>query len=284
MGDSRGPKSEHKQNQLSFLEHLEVLRWILMRIVIVLTVFATVVFIYREFVFQQIIFASQRMDFVTYVQLCKLSEFLHFHVPQIFDATSLCFDAIDPFFLPGKMTGKFMTTMLVSIIGGAIIAFPYIIWEFWRFVSPALYPTEQKNARGLVFFSSVLFLAGILFGYFIINPLSVHFLIGFDMGVENVKELYPINSFMGIVASTTLATGVMFELPVMVYFLSKAGLVTPEGMRKYRKHAFVATLLVSAIITPPDVFSQILVSIPIVILYEMSIFISKYVNKKANKI
>lgn len=284
MSDNRGPKSEHKQNQLSFLEHLEVLRWILMRIVIVLTVFATVVFIYREFVFQEIIFASQRMDFVTYVQFCKLSEILHFHLPQIFDAKALCFDPIDPFFLPGKMTGKFMTAMLVSIIGGAIIAFPYIIWEFWRFVSPALYPKEQKNARGLVFFSSVLFLGGILFGYFIINPLSVHFLIGFDMGVDNVKELYPINSFMGIVASTTLATGVMFELPVMVYFLSKAGLVTPEGMRKYRKHAFVATLLVSAIITPPDVFSQVLVSIPIVILYEMSIFISKYVNKKASKI
>ena len=112
-----------------------------------------------------------------------------------------------------------MTAMLVSVIGGAIVAFPYIIWELWRFLKPALYPKEQKSARGIVFFSSVLFLCGILFGYFVINPLSVHFLINFDFGINNIEELYPLNSFMGIVASTTLATGLMFELPVLIYFL-----------------------------------------------------------------
>lgn len=274
---------EGKHNEMTFLEHLEVLRWILMRVFIVISVFAIVVFIYRDFVFQEIVFASQKMDFVTYQKFCEASTFLNELFPDIVDADAMCFNPIDAKFLPGKMTGKFMTAMLVAIIGGIIIAFPYIIWEFWRFLKPALYPNEQKSARGLVFFSSLLFISGILFGYFVINPLSVHFLIDFDLGLEKgeINDLYPLNSFMGIVASTTLATGVMFELPVMVYFLSKAGLVTPEGMKQYRKHAFVITLLVAAIITPPDVFSQILVSIPIVILYELSIFISRYVKKKS---
>lgn len=281
MGNTSGPNTQHKHNQMTFLDHLEVLRWILMRVVVVLIGFATVVFIYREYVFQNIIFASQKMDFITYTKFCDFSGFLNSLLPDLVDSDSMCFEPIQAKFLPGKMTGKFMTAMLVSFIGGAIIAFPYIIWEIWRFLKPALYPKEQKSARGIVFFSSVLFLFGILFGYFVINPLSVHFLINFDFGINNIEELYPLNSFMGIVASTTLATGLMFELPVLIYFLSKAGIVTPEGMRKYRKHSFVGTLLLSAIITPPDVFSQVLVSIPIVILYEISIFISKSVNKKS---
>jgi sec-independent protein translocase protein TatC len=191
----------------------------------------------------------------------------------------MCFDPIDPKFLPGKVTGKFMTAMLVALIGAVIIGFPYILWELWKFLKPALYPKEKKSARGIVFFSSILFACGIFFGYFIINPLSVHFLIGFDLGTETL-DYFPMNSFMGIVASTTLAAGVMFELPVLVYFLSKAGVVSPEGMKKYRKHSFVATLIIAAIITPPDVVSQVIVAIPIVILYELSIFISRSVNKR----
>lgn len=280
MSNDNGPNQGSKSNQMSFLQHLEVLRWILMRVVCVILVLAVVVFMYRDFVMTEIVFASQSMDFITYEWFCDFSMLLNEYFPDFFEKDAMCFEPIDPYFLPGKMTGKFMTAMLVAFIGGAIIAFPYIIWEFWRFLKPALYPKEQKKARGMVFFTSLLFMIGILFGYFIINPLSIHFLVGFEMGFDKVVDQYQLASFMGIVVSTTLATAVMFELPILVFFLSKAGIMTPEFMKKYRKHAFVLTLLISAIITPPDVFSQILVTIPVVILYEISIFISRAVNKK----
>ena len=279
MADSSGPNSGNKHNQMSFLEHLEVLRWIFMRLVIVLFVIACVVYVFREFVFHEIVMSSKDMDFWTYEKFCQISHYFHDLWPSFIEEDVMCFDAINPKFLPGKVTGNFMTAMIVSLIGAIIIGFPYIIWEFWRFLKPALYPKEKKSARGLVFFSSLLFMCGVLFGYFIINPLSVHFLIDFDLGFPT-ESLYPMTSFMAIVASTTLAAGIMFELPVLVFFLSKAGIVTPEGMRKYRKHSFVATLVLAAIITPPDVISQIIVAIPIVILYELSIFISRRVNKK----
>jgi sec-independent protein translocase protein TatC len=273
----KGSKSKH--NKMSFLDHLEVLRWIFMRIVIVLFVIACFVYLYREFVFHEIVMASKDMDFWTYTKFCNISHQLNSIWPNFIQADVMCFDTINPDFLPGKVTGKFVTAMLVAMIGAFIISFPYILWEFWRFLKPALYPKEKKSARGLVFFSSLLFLGGILFGYYIINPLSVHFLIGFDMGYETLNH-FPMNSFMAIVASTTLAAGVMFELPILIYFLSKAGLVTPDVMKKYRKHSFVATLILAAIITPPDVISQIIVAIPIVVLYELSIFISRWVNKR----
>lgn len=279
MTNNSKKKSKSKQNQMSFLEHLEVLRWIFMRIVIVLFVIACFVYFFREFVFHEIVMASKDMDFWTYIKFCNISHRLNSIWPNFIEADVMCFDIINPDFLPGKVTGKFVTAMLVAMIGAFIISFPYILWEFWRFLRPALYPKEKKSARGLVFFSSLLFLAGILFGYYIINPLSVHFLIGFDMGYETLNH-FPMNSFMAIVASTTLAAGVMFELPILIYFLSKAGLVTPDVMKKYRKHSFVATLILAAIITPPDVISQIIVAIPIVILYELSIFISRWVNKR----
>jgi len=279
MTDTSKQKSKSKHNQMSFLEHLEVLRWIFMRIVVVLFVLACVVYIFRDYVFQEIIMASKEMDFWTYNQFCNMSYSLNKIWPSFIDSDVMCFEPINPEFIPGKVAGKFVTAMLVGFIGAVIIAFPYILWEFWRFLKPALYPQEKRSARGLVFFCSLLFSAGILFGYFVINPLSVHFLIDFNMGYQ-VLDYYPINSFMAIVASTTLAAGVMFELPVLIYFLSKAGIVTPEVMKKYRKHALVATLILAAIITPPDVISQIIVSIPIVILYELSIFISGWVNKR----
>ncbi len=279
MTDNSKKNSKGKHNQMSFLEHLEVLRWAFMRIVIVLFVIACFVYLFREFVFHEIVMASKDMDFWTYTKFCHVSHYLNNIWPNLIQADVMCFDTINPDFLPGKVTGKFITAMLVAMIGALIIAFPYILWEFWRFLRPALYPKEKKSARGLVFFSSLLFLVGILFGYYVINPLSVHFLIGFDMGYETLNH-FPMNSFMAIVASTTLAAGVMFELPILIYFLSKAGLVTPEVMKKYRKHSFVATLILAAIITPPDVISQIIVAIPIVILYELSIFISKWVNKR----
>lgn len=281
MSRDQQPNSEHKQNQMTFLEHLEVLRWILVRIVSVILVFSIVVFSFREWIFGHIIFAPMNIDFWTYDVLCRSTGYLHEYFPSIIDAETGCFAELTLKVTAPKMTTEFMTALLVAFIGGMIFSFPYLIWEIWRFIKPALYNKEQKRARGIVFFTSLLFGMGILFGYFFIAPLSIHFLGNFSVA-DTVVKLPSLNSYMGILASTTLAAGVMFELPILVYFLSRAGLLSPEFMRKYRRHSFVVALLLAAVITPPDVFSQLLICVPIVILYEISIYISKFVvkNKK----
>lgn len=264
---------------MSFLEHLEALRWLIVKVLAAVIVGAVFVFIYIKSVFEYIIFAPLKSDFLTYRALCKATNWLHTQLPNVMDADTGCLDEIAVTVISPQMTTEFMSAMLVSFIGGIILMFPFIIYQFWLFLKPALYKKEEKNARGLVFWTSLLFTAGILFGYYLIAPLSINFLGNFSVS-STVVKMPSINSFMGILASTTLASGVVFELPIVVYFLSRVGLVSPEGMKKYRKHSFVGTLLLSAIITPPDVFSQILVSIPIIILYEISIFISRFVHRK----
>ena len=270
---------EEKANQLSFLEHLEVMRWMLMRIVIAIMIFGIAVFSYTDYLFDKVIFAPLHTDFWTYEKLCWATHKLNELVPSFFNADAGCFEALSLKVIAPKMTTQFMTALLMAFIGGIIFAFPYIIWELWRFIKPALYGKEQKRARGIVIWTSALFLMGILFGYYFIAPLSIHFLGNFAISTQ-VENLPRLNSYMGILASTTLAAGVMFELPVLVYFLARISLITPEFMRNYRRHAVVVTLLLSAIITPPDIFSQILISIPILILYELSIYIAAFVVKR----
>ncbi len=279
IGSSEG---NTEQNQMTFLQHLEVLRWVLMRVVSVVFAFSILVFVFKEYIFDNIIFAPMKADFWTYINLCKATNYLHDLIPSVIDADTGCFSTLNMDVIAPKMTTQFMTAMLVAVIGGLIFSFPYIIWEVWRFIKPALYSKEQKGARGMVFFTSLLFLAGILFGYYFIAPLSIHFLGNFSVS-KNVTNLPSLNSYMGILASTTLAAGIMFELPIFVYFFTKIGLLTPTFMKNYRKHAFVLTLLLAAIITPPDVFSQILICIPIFLLYEVSIHISSFVIKKKEK-
>jgi sec-independent protein translocase protein TatC len=177
------------------------------------------------------------------------------------------------------MAGQFSTHIMVSIVAGFIVAFPYVFWEIWRFIKPALHSNEKKHARGAVFFSSLLFLTGVLFGYFVIVPLSVHFLGNYSVS-EQVLNQINLGSYISTVTSVVLAAGIIFELPVIIFFLSKAGLVTPSFLRKYRKHAIVLILILAAIITPPDVFSQILVSLPLILLYEIGILISKRITAK----
>jgi sec-independent protein translocase protein TatC len=181
-----------------------------------------------------------------------------------------------------KMAGQFMTHIWVSIIAGFIIASPFVFFEFWRFIKPALYDTEKKYAGGAVFFTSVLFLMGILFGYFLIVPLSVHFLGTYNVSGEVTNQIN-LKSYIGSVTSISMAAGVVFLIPIFSYFLSKVGILTPQFMKTYRKHAYVVMLLISAIITPPDVFSQIMVCFPLVFLYEIGIFISRRVVKKREK-
>jgi len=177
------------------------------------------------------------------------------------------------------MSGQFSTDMMVSLIAGLILASPFVFWEFWNFIAPALHNNERKHAKGAVFYISSLFMSGILFGYYMIVPFSIHFLGSYHVS-EQVSNQINLTSYFSTVASITLATGIIFELPILAYFLSKIGLVTPGFLRKYRKHAIIIILIVAAIITPPDVFSQTLVSIPLILLYEASIFISAFVKKK----
>ena len=257
--------------EMTFLEHLEELRWHLMRSLIAILVVSIGVFLAKDFVWHNIILAPSRLDFWTYQMLCKAGEWLQ--------SDGLCINDL-PFIIQSrKMTGQFTMHITTSFLIGLIITFPYVFWEIWSFVSPGLYEKERRNTRGAVFFVSLLFTLGVLFGYYIISPLSVNFLAHYkvDPSIQNEFELI---NYVSTVSMIVLATAILFQLPIIVYVLTKAGLVTPEVMKSYRKHAIVAILILGALLTPPDPISQILVAIPLFGLYQISIFISAAVLKK----
>ena len=259
---------------MTFLEHLEELRWHLIRAFSAVIIVAIVAFIFKDIVFDKIILAPKNPEFYTNVFLC--------HLGQLVNIPKLCINS-EPFqIISIKMAGQFTMHITTSIFTGIIVAFPYIFWEFWSFIKPALYEKESKHARGAVSISSILFLLGVLFGFFIIAPLSVHFLGSYNVSNEVVNQIN-LKSYIGTITSVTLAAGVTFELPVLIYFLSKVGLVTPEFLKKYRRHAIVLILVLAATITPPDVFSLILVTFPLLILYEAGIIISKKIVKRLDK-
>ena len=260
---------------MSFLEHVEVLRWHLIRSVVVIMLFAIGFFVYSRWIFDNLIFSMAESDFWTYIQFCRLSDFLGL-------GDKLCFDEIDINFQNIKMSGQITTDIVVSLIGGFIVAFPYVLTEIWRFVRPGLTSNERKGATGTVIMGSILFILGILFAYYVIAPLSVQFLANYQIS-EKVVNNITLNSYITTVTTIILACGIIYQLPLVVYFLSKIGLMTPEFMKKYRKHALVLTLVLSAIITPPDISSQLLVSVPLMLLYEVSISISRFVNKRQTK-
>lgn len=260
-----------KSDNMSFLEHLEELRWHIIRALTSVLLFAVLAFVFHQFIFDTIILAPKTSEFYTNQLLCKLGN-------QI-NITKLCINSKPLQIISIKMAGQFSTHIMVSIIAGIIVAFPYIFWEFWRFILPALKSQEKKHAKGAVFFSSLLFNLGVLFGYFLITPLSIHFLGGYSISSQVTNQIH-IGSYISTITSVILASGVIFELPVLIFFLSKAGLVTPEFLKKYRRHSIIVILALSAIITPPDIFSQILVAVPLLILYEIGIFISKRIEKK----
>lgn len=260
---------------MSFLQHLEVLRWHLVRSSAVILAFAIICFLGNEILFDVIIFGPKQPGFPTYLFFCELSQTLG--IEKIF-----CLDEMPFSILNTKMAGQFATHIWVSLIAGFILAFPYVIFEVWRFIKPGLKSTERKYSTGVIFFASFLFLLGILFGYYLITPLSVQFLGTYSISAE-VENLIDLNSYITMVTMITLSTGLIFELPIVVYFLAKVGMLTPEWMRTYRRHAFVVTLILSAVITPPDLASQILVSMPILVLYEISIKICARVVKNNKK-
>lgn len=263
-------------SEMSFLEHLEELRWHIVRSLISIIIFAIVAFIFHNIVFDQIILLPKSKEFFTNRMLCLFGEYVN--------VQRLCINTKPLSIISIKMAGQFSTHIKVSLILGFIIAFPYIFFEFWSFAKPALHKGEKKAAKGAIFFSSFLFFLGVLFGYFIIVPLSVHFLGSYSVSSEVTNQINLI-SYIGTVTSVVLASGILFELPILVYFLSKAGLVTPQFLKKYRKHSLVLILALSAIITPPDIFSQVLVAFPLLLLYEVGIIISKrIVNKDQNNL
>ncbi|MGB5942357.1 MAG: twin-arginine translocase subunit TatC [Leeuwenhoekiella sp.] len=263
------------ETEMSFLDHLEELRWHLIRSVLAIVIVGILAFVFRKFIFDDIIFAPSYPDFISYDVLCRISQF--------FGSTNGCMENGMNFIIQNRtMAGQFNAAIWTAITAGFVVSFPYIIYEFWKFISPGLYENERKNARGFIFVSSILFFTGVLFGYYVIAPLSINFLAGFSVGAE-VQNEFDISSYIGLVRASSLAAGFIFELPIIIYFFTKIGLVTPEFLRKYRKYALVIVLILSAVITPPDISTQIIVAIPILILYEASIIIAKIVVRNERR-
>lgn len=262
-------------SEMSFLDHLEELRWLLIRSTIAILACATVAFFFSDFIFDEILFGPKNVDFITYRFFCDLSQ--EFGLDK-----SLCVTEIPMRIQSREMGGQFSAHMWTSITAGFILGFPFIIWEFWKFISPALYEKERKYAALFIVTASVLFFTGVLFGYFMIAPLSVNFLANYNVSKEIFNDI-DLDSYISLLRSSTVACGLLFELPIVIYFLTKIGLVTPSSLRNYRKYTLVIVLILSAIITPPDIISQVIVAIPIMILYEISILISVIVYKKQEK-
>ncbi|MFC2186631.1 twin-arginine translocase subunit TatC [Peijinzhouia sedimentorum] len=263
-----------REEDMSFLDHLEELRWHLVRSLGAILVFAIAAFMAKSFVWHSVILAPSRIDFWTYEMLCVMAEKLNTPV--------LCIEQL-PFTIQSRqMTGQFTMHITSSMVIGIILAFPYAFWELWKFISPGLYDKEKNAARGATFFVSILFIAGISFGYYIITPLSVNFLSNYQVDPSVLNE-FDITSYVSTLSMIVLASGMMFQLPVVVYFFTQAGFVTPQLMRSFRRHSIVVIFVLAAIITPPDVFSQILISIPLLVLYEISIYISAGVLKRKKR-
>ena len=263
------------KDEMSFLDHLEELRWHLIRSVLAVVIIAVVAFLFKDFIFDVLLFGPKNKDFITYRGFCSISQTLG-------QGSSFCIEEL-PFRIQSRtMAGQFSAHLWTSVLAGFILSFPYIIYEFWKFISPGLYEKERKNARGFIFIASILFFIGVLFGYYIVTPLSINFLGNYSVSTEIFND-FDLSSYIGLLRASVLASGIIFELPIIIYFLTRIGVITPEFLKKKRKISLVLVLSLSAIITPPDVVSQIIVSIPILILYEVSIIIAKIVKKNQEK-
>ncbi len=262
--------------EMSFLGHLEALRWHLFRAVIAVITMAVVLFFFKEFLFDGVLLAPKSPDFLTYRALCLFGEKLNL-------GDDFCITVIPFSLISTDISAQFTTHMWVAFIAGLVVSFPYVVWEIWRFIKPALSTKEKKYARGIVFYTSFLFMFGILFGYYVITPMTVNFLGNYQVS-EQVKNTITLDSFISIVTTMTLISGIIFELPIVVYFLSKVGILTPIFMRTYRRHAVVVILILAAVITPTsDITTLVMVALPLYVLYELSILVSAYVLKEKNK-
>jgi sec-independent protein translocase protein TatC len=277
MAFLKGKGNKKGENEMSFLEHLEELRWHIIRSVLSIVILTVVAFLFKDVIFNKIILAPKNPDFWTNRMFCSLGHFILGSGNDILCINTKPFQLINI-----NMSGQLTTHIAVSIVSGLILSAPVILWEFWRFFRPALYTTERKYARGAVLWSSMLFFIGVLFGYFMIVPLSIHFLGSYQISEQVLNQIY-VRSYIGTLTSIVLASGVIFELPLLTYVLTKIGVITPSFLVKYRKHSIVVIFILAAIITPPDIFSQTLVAIPLLLLFEIGIVISKAVYRNKMK-
>lgn len=251
---------------MAFVDHLEELRWNVLRSVIAIVAVTIVAFSTMDIIFHHVLLGPIRADFWTYRMMCQLSE-------------AMCVTELNVSLQNRTVAGQFTMHIIAALITGVIVAFPYVFWEFWKFIKPGLLPNERRNASGAVFFVSFLFASGVLFGYFFVTPVSLNFLLNYklDPSIQNQTD---ISSYISFVCMMVLGTGIMFQLPVAIYILTKVGIVGPRFLRKYRRHAIVVIFVVAAVFTPsPDFFTQLIVAIPLYILFELSIFVSAAVEK-----
>jgi sec-independent protein translocase protein TatC len=264
-------KEKNASGEMSFLDHLEELRWLLVRSCIAILVGAAIAFTFSREIFDDVIFAPLKGDFVTYRIFCEAAN--KYDLDK-----SFCITEIPITIQSRTMDGQFTTDIWTSIIFGLILSFPYMIYLVWKFIKPALYDKERKGAVSFIISTSVLFFMGVLFGYYLIMPLSINFLANYEIS-EIVKNNIDIDSYMSTIKTTVLSCGLVFEMPIIIYFLAKLGIVSASFLRTYRRYALVIILIIAAIVTPPDVVSQMTVTIPLVILYEVSILIAARMNK-----
>ncbi|PCJ67199.1 MAG: twin-arginine translocase subunit TatC [Bacteroidetes bacterium] len=259
--------------QMSFLEHLEALRWHLVRSLAATVVGGIIAFIYGSYIFDTILLGPTRSSFWSFRKLCELGQYLY-------DSDKLCVGEMDFVVKTVNIQEQFYQHFMIAAIGGVIIAMPYILVEVYRFIKPALRRTEKKYSGFVIGFASLLFFTGIAFGYFILTPISVNFLGNYTLS-ESIEKEFTVASVVSFITLLTLGAGIIFELPIVVYFLAKIGILTADTMRKYRKVSLVVILIISALVTPPDVTSQIILSMPILLLYEVGIIIAKRVAPKS---
>lgn len=268
-------KEGAQEAEMTFIEHLEELRWHLLRSVAAILVFMIASWFYMPWIFKNIILAPSETTFWTYRKMCDLG--------TILGIESMCIEKMNFSLMSREVSGQFMMQLTASAIFGLLVAFPYVFWEIWRFVKPGLKITEKKASRGSVFWVTLLFALGTLFGYYIVAPMAINFLVNFQID-EIIINQFDIQSYISVLATLTLACGITFQLPMAMFVLTKVGIVSASFLREYRKHSIVVILIVAAIITPsPDMISQILVAIPLYGLYEVSILVSQRVEKKRLK-
>lgn len=280
--DTVREKGEKMGAEMSFFQHLEALRWHIIRAALAVLVFAIVAFVYFHDIFEGIIMAPTKPNFWTYRMMCNAGDWLH-SVSSYFDAKSFCVTEIKVELINTELAGQFNLQLNTSIMIGLICGIPYLLFEVWRFIRPALHDRERRAASGFVFYCSFLFMLGVLFGYYVVTPLSVRFLANYIVS-DTIKNMYSIDSYISSVTMLTLVAGIVFQLPIVVYILSSLGILTPQFMRKSRRYATIIILIIAAIITPsPDALTMLVVALPLFILYEFSIFVSAFVQRRKAK-
>ena len=269
------PVDYPSEKEMSFLDHLEELRWHVVRSAFAIVIFMIVAFAFTPWIFDNIVFAPSKPSFPTFQALCRLGEITG-------AKDKLCVEEI-PFKIQSRyMTGQFTMQFLSAFVIGLILAFPYVFWEIWRFIKPGLHIKERLVTRGAVFWVTFLFTLGILFGYYVLCPMSIWFFSSYTISDVIVNE-FDITSYVQTIVALVFGSGLLFQLPIVVYFLTKIGMLTQQFMRTYRKHAVVVILILAALITPPDPLSQTIIAVPLYVLYEVSIFVSAAVIRNKRK-